>query len=257
MINIIFNALKGNNFRVIIRKLVKRLENSNSSAALKWAKDNVNISTDEFCRKIDEKLFQHVKQDISKIESNANQELEKIGIDLGGGGNYLLLYFLVRKFKPSNIVETGVAAGWTSLAILHALEKNGKGRLYSSDFPYFRLENPEQYIGILVKDNNLKTRWYLDTSGDEMSLPRINTLLGEQKIHLFHYDSDKSYSGRNFALKTLKDKFESSCIIIFDDIQDNLHFKELVAEGALKYTILEFQNKYIGMIGIWWLKSAG
>jgi hypothetical protein len=133
---------------------------------------------------------------------------------------------------------------------LSALDKNNKGTLYSSDFPYFRLENPEQYIGILVQDDNLKSKWHLDTNGDEINLPKINALLGKQKIGLFHYDSDKSYSGRDFALKTLKNKFESSCIIIFDDIQDNLHFKELVEGEALKFSILEFQDKYVGLIGI-------
>ena len=248
--NIILNTFKGNNLRVITKKLIKRLERSNNFAALKWAKDNVNISTDEFCRKIDENLFQDVKKDIAEIESKGELELSGVDIDLGGGGNYLLLYFLVRKFKPSNVVETGVAAGWTSLAILQALNKNGKGKLYSSDFPYFRLDNPEQYIGILVKDHNLKARWHLDTNGDELNLPRINTLLGDEKIDLFHYDSDKSYSGRDFAFNALKNKFKYNCIIIYDDIQDNFHFKDMVEEANLKYTILEFQDKYLGLIGI-------
>ena len=34
-----------------------------------------------------------------------------LDVSLGGGGNYLLLYFLIRKIIPYNIVETGVAAG--------------------------------------------------------------------------------------------------------------------------------------------------
>ena len=57
-------------------------------------------------------------------------------MSLGGGGNFILLYFLTRKFNKV-VVETGVAAGWSSLAILGAFEKNGEGKLYSSDFPYF------------------------------------------------------------------------------------------------------------------------
>ena len=35
---------------------------------------------------------------------------------------FFFLYFLVRKIKPSIIVETGVAAGWSSLFII---SKNG------------------------------------------------------------------------------------------------------------------------------------
>ena len=47
--------------------------------------------------------------------------------------------------------------------LLQAIEKNNVGKLFSSDFPYFRLENPEQYIGIVVP-NDLKKNWRLLTS---------------------------------------------------------------------------------------------
>ncbi|MDB0015108.1 class I SAM-dependent methyltransferase [Amylibacter sp.] len=250
MKNFIFNALKGRNLIVMIRKLVKRLEVNNSVLALQWAKNNSNISTEALCKSIDENLFQIVKQDIIDIEIKAHNKLEKLGLNLGGGGNYLLLYFLVRKFKPKNIVETGVAAGWTSLAMLEALDKNGHGDLYSSDFPYFRLENPEQYIGFVVQPSNLKKRWHLDIRGDEIALPKISASLGELKVNLFHYDSCKSYSGRKFALRTLKRNLASDCIVIFDDIQDNLHFKDLVKNSGVNYKVLEFQGKYVGIIGI-------
>ena len=66
--------------------------------------------------------------------------LSKLSVKLSGG-LYKLLYFPIRKIKPYTVVETGVAAGWTSLAILRALNKNGRGHLYSSDFPYFELKN--------------------------------------------------------------------------------------------------------------------
>jgi hypothetical protein len=46
-----------------------------------------------------------------------------------------VLYVATRALKPSNIVETGVAAGLSSACILAALEKNGQGRLYSIDLP--------------------------------------------------------------------------------------------------------------------------
>jgi predicted O-methyltransferase YrrM len=90
--------------------------------------------------------------DVQAIEKYAKDKLSKLNVTLGGGGNYILLNFLIRKFKLKNVVETGVAAGWSSLAILRAFKKNGMGNLYSSDFPYYRLKNPEQYIGILAKN---------------------------------------------------------------------------------------------------------
>lgn len=250
MKNIIINALKGRNLIVIIRKLMKRFEINNSIRALKWAESNSTISTDEFCKSIDENLFHSIKQDIVSIETRAQSKLKNLGVNLGGGGNYILLYFLIRKFRPCVVVETGVAAGWTSLAILEALNKNESGNLYSSDFPYFRLENPENYVGFVVEPSALKERWNLDIRGDEVALPNICSLLGDKKINLFHYDSDKSYSGRKLALKTLEKNFAADCIVIFDDIQDNLHFKDLVNEGSVNYKILEFQGKYVGIIGV-------
>lgn len=250
MKDMIFNAFKRRNFIIMLKKLAKRLEGDNSSAALQWAKNNAYITTDELCQTIDEKLFQSIKKDVGNVEAKANSKLENIGLDLGGGGNYVLLHFLVRKFKPTIVVETGVAAGWSSLAILEALEKNGRGDLYSSDFPYFRLQNPEKYVGIVVDSPVLKMRWNLDVRGDEFALPDIISSLGDKKIDLFHYDSDKSYSGRKFALKVIKNNLSPDCVIVFDDIQDNLHFKDLVEGAHVNYKVVEFQGKYVGIIGL-------
>ena len=80
--------------------------------------------------------------------------------------------------------QTGVAAGWSSYAILESLKKNGQGQLYSSDFPYYRLEKPEQYIGILAKNEANISNWYLDIEGDDKALPEILKRIGENNIDL-------------------------------------------------------------------------
>ena len=76
---------------------------------------------------IDPNLFKETIDDTKSIEIFAKNELSKLNVTLGGGGSFGLLYFLIRKIKPMNVVETGVAAGWSSLAILRALKKNDKG----------------------------------------------------------------------------------------------------------------------------------
>ena len=58
-------------------------------------------------------------------------------------------------------------------------------------------------------------------------------------INLIHYDSDKTYYARNKALKILSPKLNSGTIIIFDDIQDNLHFKDLVEKTREDFSVLE------------------
>lgn len=249
VINFLNNLLKKNYFSIIVKKVIKRFEKNTSVEAKKWSVSKTRQTTEEFCRSIDSSLYDEVRDDIKFIERDAQNKLSTLNVSLGGGGNYPLLYFLIRKINPNNIVETGVAAGWTSLVALRALKKNGKGYLYSSDFPYFRLKNPEQYIGYLAKDEKNIANWYLDIRGDEIALPEIVKRLGNQNIDLFHYDSDKSYSGRVNALKILGSKINSKTVIIFDDIQDNLHFKDFVNHNHCSYCTLKFENKFIGISG--------
>lgn len=249
MINIFLNIVKKNYFLIIVKKFFNRFEKNTSVEAKQWAIQNTNKTIEEFCRSIDSSLYSEIYEDVKLIEKEAMKKLSKLEVSLGGGGNYILLYFLIIKFKPQNVVETGVAAGWSSLFILRALKKNGKGHLFSSDFPYFRLKNPEQYIGYLAKDETNKENWSLDIRGDEVALKDFVNKLNSNEIDLFHYDSDKSYLGRDRALKILSSKINSKTIIIFDDIQNNLHFKDYVIDNKKKFNILEFQGKYVGIVG--------
>ncbi len=250
MKNIFINFFKKNNFLVIVKKILKRFEKNTSTEAKKWAIENKKQSIEEFYCSVDATLYNEIKIEIKLIQKFAQNKISKFSHPLGGGGNYILLYFLIRKFKLLNIVETGVAAGWTSLAILRALKKNGKGFLYSSDFPYFRLKNPEKYIGYLAENESNKDNWFLDIRGDEVALPEIVKKLNNNTIDLFHYDSDKSYSGRVNALKILNSKINSKTIVIFDDIQNNFHFKNFVEKSKKDFSVYEFEGKFIGITGL-------
>ena len=249
MINILRNALKKGFFLVMVKKLLKRLEKDKSIQATKWAESKVKLSTAEFCQHIDKKLYEEILREVATIKRDAEAKLSSIKFSLGGGGNYFLLYFLVRKFYPKIIVETGVAAGWSSLSILRALHKNRVGKLFSSDFPYFRIKNPEQFIGIVAQNEPNLEHWVLDIRGDDIALPEFAKKLADFSIDLFHYDSDKSYSGRAKALQVMKNKFSENAIIIFDDIQDNLHFFDFVTNRNVNFTVLKFEGKYVGIVG--------
>ena len=249
MINILRNALKKGFFLVMVKKLLKRTEKDTSIQATKWAESKVKLSTAEFCQHIDKKLYEEILREVAIIKRDAEAKLSSIKFDLGGGGNYFILYFLVRKFYPKIIVETGVAAGWSSLSILRALHKNRVGKLFSSDFPYFRIKNPEQFIGIVAQNEPNLEHWVLDIRGDDITLPEFAKKLADFSIDLFHYDSDKSYSGRAKALEVMKNKFSENTIIIFDDIQANLHFRDFVTDRNVNFTVLKFEGKYVGIVG--------
>jgi len=154
-------------------------------------------------------------------------------------------HFLTKQKKPNVIVETGVAAGWSSLAFLRASKNNDNVKIFSSDLPYFKEKDAEKNIGILIKNEQNKDKLKLFISGDQINLQLIIKQLQHNKIDLLHYDSDKSYSGRNLFLKSLKHYFSDDAILIFDDIHNNLHFKDFVENNNLKYTV--FKN-YVGLV---------
>jgi predicted O-methyltransferase YrrM len=243
ILHIMKNLLKPNFIPVILTKIARRAESDNSEVALSWAKSQVNDAT-EFFSSIDAQLWGEATLEAQEIEKNSKEILAHIAHDLGGGGAYPILYFLTRRYYPNVIIETGVAAGWSSRIFLTAISKNKSGHLYSSDFPYFRLDNPEKFIGILVP-KNLKNNWTLNIRGDSEALDEFLTKVSD--INLFHYDSDKSYAGREKAWETVSKKLSRSAIVIFDDIQNNLHFKDLVEKLNVNYSIFEFEGKYLGM----------
>jgi predicted O-methyltransferase YrrM len=63
-------------------------------------------------------------------------------------GSAFLLYALVRSFKPSVVLETGVANGHSSFYILRALDANEHGQLHSIDC--------SAEVGSLISDQEKK-----------------------------------------------------------------------------------------------------
>jgi predicted O-methyltransferase YrrM len=173
-------------------------------------------------------------------------ELTALGVDLGGGGCHELLYFLTRLRRPHTVLETGVAAGWSTTAFLSAIRDNGSGHLFSSDFPYFRLPDPEHYVGYIVPDE-IKRPWTLYTKGDRRNLDLI--LHPGVTVDLAHYDSDKSRGGREFFLRRLAAHLAPDAVVVMDDINDNLVFREYVRTHP-EFKVFEYHGKYIGLTGI-------
>ena len=248
--NVLIQSLKPTSFLVMFNKVINRLFSYRGSLSknknLKWIKENLSdIST--FANNISPALWKEALKESTILEENANKTLEKIKYPLGGGAAYPLLYFLTRYLRPESVLETGVAAGFSSYAILSALQKNGKGKLYSSDFPYFRIKDPEKYIGIVV-EKKLKNNWHLFVKGDENNLPMIFKQV--KQIDIFSYDSDKTYSGKSKTFKKVFNYLTENSVIILDDIQDDSFFYDFIQKNnILNWKLFEFQNKYLGIIG--------
>ena len=250
LINILSQAAKPTRLPIMFDKLVKKVFPGNNLISdaenKKWIEENLsNIS--EFARKKSPSIWEESKIEGIKIEKKANKKLNNIKYQLGGGAAYPLIYFLIRLLRPDIVVETGVAAGFSSLSILSALKKNKKGRLYSSDFPYFRIKDPEKYIGIVV-NKNLRKNWKLLIEGDKQNLPKIINEVN--KIDIFIYDSDKTYIGKKESLEKIYPLLTKDSLIIIDDIEIDSFFHDYIHEKKdLEWWIFKFEGKYFGLIG--------
>jgi predicted O-methyltransferase YrrM len=245
--NVARNAFRPHYLPVMARKAAARLRPNHKEASIRWAAEHVERLPD-FARSLDAELWAEAQDWASEFRARARKQLDDSGIPVqGGGGHFLLMYFLVRHLRPEVVLETGVAAGYTSQAILTAFERNGTGTLYSSDFPYFRLDAPERYVGCLV-DDHLRSRWHLALNGDRTNLaeflPRID------RIDLVHYDSDKSVEGRQFVVDAVRDKLAPGAVMVMDDIEDNTFFRDWVTRTDPPFRVFGGGRRFVGLTGL-------
>lgn len=207
-----------------------------------WAKKN-SIDERLLLKRIDEKLCIEAIEFDKKLKEYY-QSIKKNNNDLlGGPAATSVLYFFTRYLSPEIVVETGVADGWSSYTILAGLNKNKRGQLHSSDLKYNRKDNYD--VGKVVPIA-LKDRWAtLDLSGDALALNKLSSL---KNVSLFHYDSDKTISGREFALDKFDKMKAKKSVIIIDDINDNYHFRDLNTWPMFSKFVFKYDNKYVGLL---------
>lgn len=238
-------ALNPNGFTVLSGRAVERARKlfspSEERTAHEWCAKSA-IDQAAWARSHDAALWAEAEAFAVDLEKSARAALARSPVRFGGGGASSLLYFMVRWRRPETVVETGVAAGWSTSAILAAMERNGSGHLWSSDFPYYKQKGAADAIGFIV-DQSLRHRWTLYKDGDVANLSRI--LAEVRNIDLFHYDSDKSYAGRARALKQVGPKLSREAIVMFDDIQDNRHFQDIAGPDAV---VFPEGGKYAGLL---------
>ena len=251
ILNVIKFSTSLSNLQVLLRKILEKVSEigrDESEFAFQWA-DKKQVPIDIWLQNVERNLFLETLEAVETIRKQSQgtiKELQNTGIDLGGGGAIDLLYFFTRLIQPRRILETGVAAGWSSFAFLLAIERNGTGVLLSSDLPYFRIANPERYIGILVPEKYRSDNWQLEMKGDQFNLPKLLDI--SKKLELVHYDSDKRKASRIAFLNTIEKFIADDAIVIMDDIQNNLAFRDFVVDSKLTYTVVKSEGKFVGVI---------
>lgn len=178
-----------------------------------------------------------------QLVEEAEQRAKASPFKMGGPADLSLLYAAVRLSGARRIVETGVAYGWSSLAILAALEGRENARLFSVDMPYVKAGN-EPFVGIVIPER-LRTKWTLIRKPDRRGLDEAIQQAGV--LDLCHYDSDKSHRGRQYGYERMWRALRPGGIFISDDIQDNLAFRNFVLEHQPRFAVTECEGKLVGI----------
>jgi len=173
---------------------------------------------------------------------DAQERAARSGCKMGGPAYLDLIYAVARLMSARDVIETGVAYGWSSLAFLAAIGEGG--RLVSVDRPYPGAGN-EPFVGIAVPED-FKRRWQIIREPDRNGLRKAVAQF-PRGIDIAHYDSDKSYQGREFAYPIIWDALKPGGLFISDDIQDNMAFAHFVEEQGLRYGVTQSQGKYVGI----------
>ena len=192
---------------------------------LEFSFSNESVFTDEYIKNTEKKI----------TNSNSN---------FGGQGHINLLYAICENLEAERVLETGVAYGWSSAAILKSISKRS-GNLVSVDMPMIK-QTDYHLIGTAVENKYLQY-WELLRQPDKFGLTKAIKKLN-YKLDLAHYDSDKSYYGRRWSQPIIWKYIRKGGIFISDDIEDNAAFREFVTENQLEFSVLEFEGKYVGVL---------
>lgn len=228
-----------------VGQLTKRSAlNRTRREASDWCADRA-IDTDQALKQLiqgsPEKSLRAVFPDVFQ---KADESVAACPVPMGGAGDLDLLYHLAERCEATRVLETGVAYGWSSLALLLSIGHRPAGELVSTDLPYPGLGG-ERFVGCAVPAE-LREGWTLIRNADRQAIPAALKRLGT--IDLCHYDSDKSYHGRMWAYGRLWRALRPGGFFLSDDVGDNVAFRDFVAQEGLDPIIIHFDGKYVGVI---------
>ena len=159
-----------------------------------------------------------------------------------GPGNELL-YLAVRALRPKVVVETGVAAGFSSAHILQGLADNGEGHLHSIDLPTLDPHGRVNVDGVSdrvhvgsvgetggVIPPRLRGRWTLLLgSSTERLAPLLDSL---PELDIFFHDSDHSYANMLAEFELAWPHLRPGGLLVADDIGWGRAFDHFCAHRA-------------------------
>jgi predicted O-methyltransferase YrrM len=140
---------------------------------------------------------------------------------------------IVRLTKPVVSVETGVALGFTSATILHALAENGTGHLYSLDLPALQY-NPDDPVGRAIPAE-FKKRWTLRLGDSRQTLEPLCREIGP--IDIFIHDALHTYSSQMREYRTAWPHIRHGGLLVSDDVNNPAFVEFAASVGARPHLV--------------------
>ena len=182
------------------------------------------------------RLFEEGRRNVANIDV----PFRKLGIM--GECDLPLVYSAARSVGARDMMETGVALGWSSLALL-ALAEEHDGQLVSVDLPYPFLIG-QSWVGSAVPDR-LQERWTLLRKADRIGIP--SALRQSDGFDFVHYDSDKSPEGRSWAYPLLWHAVRPGGLLVSDDVGDNSAWADFCAEQDIPLIVVRGARSFVGL----------
>lgn len=155
----------------------------------------------------------------------------------GGKNLFVLLYTYVRALKPKLIVETGVANGISTNAIMKAIVANqGSGELYSFDT---LLKTKQAYIG--------SGNWNFVHLKRPYSVKMYNKIKKLKSVDLWVHDSNHGYPWQKIEYAMALSKLSANGVLVSDDIDASVAWRQYAVERLKKSYVLNDSRKFIGI----------
>jgi predicted O-methyltransferase YrrM len=215
-------------WRIARARLAGRLDGPEArETAQRWCAEHA-LRPDEALARLGAAPTTRLRVRFPDVFADADRRVEECPVPMGSGANLDLLHALAEHFAATRVIETGVAYGWSSLALLLSLSTRG-GRLVSNDMPYVERDN-DPWVGCAVP-GGLRDGWELIRLADGEGLPRALDQVPE--LDLCHYDSNKRYAARMWAYPLLWRALRPGGCFVSDDIGDNPAFRDFAAAVGL------------------------
>ncbi len=151
---------------------------------------------------------------------------------------FVLLYSLIRSNKSKFVVETGVANGITTNAIMNALQQASKdGELHSFD--------------VLPEARNAYSgpgNWNFHLLPTKNTARKIKGIVSKfSKVDIWVHDSDHGYRWQKFEYLLAQASLSDNGILISDDIDASSAWGELAKTHFRKSFIIFDSRKFIGI----------